>query len=138
MNTISAITTKKINIINTLKLTRGLVIILVVIILLQMPISYDKNIKNRRYYTGESIIGDIDMGQTIPYTDTEIWKKNFRLNINHIYLLYYLEFILIFNLNHFLPLKKIVVDIKKAISGFTLVYFSVSKYRSTCTYFYSL
>ncbi|HHY24956.1 MAG TPA: hypothetical protein GX527_12140 [Clostridiaceae bacterium] len=124
--------------VNAIKPAKCLAIFLVLFILFQIPVLYNNNIKNRRYNIGEPVIVDIDMEQTVLFADSEMWKKNYRLHINRIYLLYYLEFILIFNLNLFLPLRDVIVDIKKTISSFTLVYFSGSKYRSTYTCCYSL
>ncbi len=124
--------------ITNVKTAKRLAIFLVFFILFQIPVLYNNNVKNRRYYIGEPVIADIDIEQTVLFADSEMWKKNYRLHINRIYLLYYLEFILIFNLNLFLPLRDVIVDIKKTIFSFILVYFSGSKYRSTYTYCYSI
>lgn len=122
------------SLITTVKLDRCIIIILIFIILFQISVFHSNNLKSQKYYIGEPVIANIDVEQTILFADPEVWKRNLKRCVNYIHLLYYLKFILISNLSFFLPIREVVVDIKKIIFSFTLAYFSGSKYKSTYAY----
>lgn len=122
------------SLITTVKPARCLAIFLLFIILFQIPVFHSSNLKSQKYYNSGLVIVNIDMEQTALFANSEMLKRNSKLYINRMYLLHYLKFISVFNLNLFLPLREVIVDIKKTILSFTLVYFSGSKYKGTCTY----